>query len=69
MVKIFAVKLKNCIENLKLKKMESLVSLDKQKKIKKYLKIEDAYRTLIRELLIKKVAVERLQINNQEIKF
>ncbi|PRX27150.1 4'-phosphopantetheinyl transferase [Orenia metallireducens] len=69
MLEIFSVKLEACIDDLKFKKMISLVSLEKQKSIKKYLKKEDAYRTVLGELLIRKVISHRLKIDNQEIEF
>ncbi|WP_027339633.1 4'-phosphopantetheinyl transferase family protein [Halonatronum saccharophilum] len=66
---LFAVKLENDLNHLEFSKVLSLVSLDKKNKAIKFLKKEDAYRTVIGEVLIRDIISNELKIKNEDIFF
>lgn len=69
MLEIYAVKIKNQVDENLYKKALSYVPENKQKKIKRFVKYEDSLRALIAEVLIRKIIMLKLKISNDEIFF
>jgi 4'-phosphopantetheinyl transferase len=69
MLEVFAVNLENYLEDLELTEMLPLVSKEKQNQAQRFLKKEDAYRAVIGELLIRKMACEKLKVKNSKLEF
>lgn len=67
-MKIYAVKILNISEE-KLYKLCLLIDSEKRYKIKKFINKKDKIRTLIGEILIRMIIIEKLKIGNKSIKF
>lgn len=67
-MKIYAVRILDISEE-KVDKLCLLIDSDKKYKIKKFINKKDKIRTLIGEILIRTIIVEKLKISNKNIKF
>ncbi|WP_408955078.1 4'-phosphopantetheinyl transferase family protein [Natroniella sp. ANB-PHB2] len=68
MLEIYALKLDE-IENFSLNDLLSYISKRRKKEVKKFLKKEDCYRSIMGEILIRKIACKKLKIKNRQIFF
>ena len=69
MVEVFAIKLNMKNRGLTLEELYSYISKEKIKKIRKYKKVEDIYRSAIGEALIRMIIIRKFGLNNKEINF
>lgn len=69
MLEIYAVKIKNKIDKNLFKKVLNCVPKNKQDRIKRFLRYEDSLRTLIAEILIRKIIILKFKLANNEIIF
>ena len=69
MVKVYALNLIDNMCNSKLLELASLISDEKRDRICKFIRAEDAQRTLLGELLIRSIITRELHISNQDIQF
>ncbi|AQS04673.1 4'-phosphopantetheinyl transferase family protein [Clostridium beijerinckii] len=67
-MKIYSVKISN-VSQYELNKLCFLIDLEKKFKIKKFINQKDKIRTLIGEILIRTIIVEKLKIDNKCIRF
>ena len=68
MLKIFALKQHEKMDNLIFEEILSLLDEDKQKKISKFYRRQDAQRSLLGNLLVRAILCDMLQIKNEDIK-
>ncbi len=69
MLKVYGAKINNEVDKKLYEKALSYIPENKQKRIKRFLKYEDSLRTLIAEVLIRKIIMQELKIPNGEIFF
>jgi len=69
MVNIYAIKKPQFIDENRYNTLLNLVSKEKKKKIDGYVKKEDAYRSLLGDVLIRSVICKQYKIFNQDIKY
>ncbi len=69
MTEIYAVNLDEAFEDSKFNILLSYISMEKQERIHKFLKYEDALRTLMADVLIRYVLCRKLKVNNQSLIF
>lgn len=67
-MEIYAMKISDISEK-RLNKLNSLIDLEKKYKIEKFINKKDRIRTLMGEIIIRTVIIERLNIDNTYIKF
>ncbi|MGB8452321.1 MAG: 4'-phosphopantetheinyl transferase superfamily protein [Anaerocolumna sp.] len=67
MTDIFAVKISGTMEAALCDKYLKLLTPEKQAKIRRFLKWEDMQRSLVAEILLKVVIIEKLKIDNKKI--
>jgi len=66
-IQIYATRLPKTIENGLLNEMLQYIHMEKRERIKRYIHKEDAYRSLIGELLVRIAICRRLEIMNSDI--
>ncbi|PGD99984.1 4'-phosphopantetheinyl transferase family protein [Bacillus pseudomycoides] len=69
MINIYAIKKPYFIDENRYNALLSLVSTEKKKKINRYVKKEEAYRSLLGDVLIRSVICKQYKIFNQDIKY
>ncbi|HHX18400.1 MAG TPA: 4'-phosphopantetheinyl transferase superfamily protein [Clostridium sp.] len=69
MSEIYATEIKSPVNKKLFEKALNYIPENKQKRIKRFLKYEDSLKTLIAEVLIRKIIMLKLKINNDEIIF
>ncbi|MBF0226974.1 MAG: 4'-phosphopantetheinyl transferase superfamily protein [Desulfobacterales bacterium] len=69
MIEIYAVNQENLIDEKKFNALLKFVSLDRQRRVKKFLKKEDSQKSLIAEVLLRSIIIQKLKIRNDEISF
>lgn len=69
MLEIYAVEINKDIDKNLFEKALDYVPISKQSRIKRFLRYEDSLRALIAEVLIRKIVILKLKINNDEIFF
>jgi len=69
MIKILAFKLTSDLVNLDHKRLLQMVNKEKQKKIKRFYRLEDSMRSLFAELIVRKTICEKFNILNSEVEF
>lgn len=69
MVNIYAIKKPQFIDENRYNTLLNLVSAEKKKKIDGYVKKEEAYRSLLGDVLIRSVICKQYKIFNQDIKY
>src|SRR5690554_797379 len=69
MLKVYGAKINNEVDKKLYEKALSYIPENKQKRVKRFLKYEDSLRTLIAEVLIRKIIMQELKIPNGEIFF
>ncbi|MFE3576471.1 4'-phosphopantetheinyl transferase family protein [Lysinibacillus sp. NPDC059133] len=69
MVEIYAVKIPEYITGLQFSRLTQYVDLQKKERIKRFVKVEDAYRTLIADILLRSLICEKFGIINHDIIF
>ncbi|KAA0800291.1 4'-phosphopantetheinyl transferase superfamily protein [Bacillus cereus] len=69
MISVYAVKMPKSIDVTTFNNLVDLVSVEKKKKIASYINKEDAYRTLLGDVMIRSVICKRYKISNQKIRY
>lgn len=69
MVEIYGITVDNRLDDGSFQQLLSKIDIEKQKRIKRFRKWEDGHRTLIADLLVRYLVVEKLDIPNNEIHF
>lgn len=69
MISVYAVKMPKSIDVTTFNNLVDMVSVEKKKKIASYINKEDAYRTLLGDVMIRSVICKRYKISNQKIRY
>ncbi len=69
MIEIYAVNFENTFEKSKFNILLSCLTMEKRERISKFLKYEDALRTLISDILIRYLLCKKLGVNNHNLIF
>ncbi|TYQ14629.1 UNVERIFIED_CONTAM: 4'-phosphopantetheinyl transferase [Acetivibrio alkalicellulosi] len=69
MLEIYAVELKNEIDKHLFEQVLNYIPENKKTRIKRFLKFEDSVRSLIAEVIIRKIIIAKLKIKNSDILF
>ncbi|PFY18315.1 4-phosphopantetheinyl transferase [Bacillus toyonensis] len=69
MIEIYIVKIPAKIENKFFQQLLQCVSNEKRKKIQSFRRMEDAYRALIADLLVRNLIIRKYNVLNEEIEF
>ncbi|KIQ79982.1 4-phosphopantetheinyl transferase [Bacillus sp. L_1B0_8] len=69
MFSIYAIKKLKSMDDTTYNNLLNLVSIEKKRKIERYKKKEDAYRTLLGDVMIRSIICKRYKISNQDIKY
>ncbi len=69
MLEIYAVRLDYAFEKSKYARLLTCIAAEKQERVGRFYKYEDALRTLISDVLVRYLVCGRLKVNNQELLF
>lgn len=69
MVEVYAVNFENTFEKSKFNILLSCLTMEKRERIRKFLKYEDALRTLISDILIRYLLCKKLRVDNHNLSF
>ncbi|MBK3494734.1 4'-phosphopantetheinyl transferase superfamily protein [Viridibacillus sp. YIM B01967] len=69
MIELYAFRIPDQIDYHSYTDLLQLVSTEKQRKIERFYKPEDAYRTLFADLLVRHLLMDKYQVSNEDIKF